>query len=317
MPASTSRLAIGSAFACCFVLAALLLGMRLPDKEHSLYSSLMTIRAPKERPIVAVMIENHQQARPHHAGLGKALWIQEFIVEGGISRFAALFDLADLPPIAGPVRSLRPYFIESVSPMTSLLLFAGGSPEALLNVQQVKGLYYINGLGYPQHFDRNRTIAAPHNLFITSDNIKDLAGEVTMRSVAWPPYKTGRVRSQTGATVINLNFFGRNHNVEYTYASGEYVRQNGDVVSDASPENVLVLESPILGVGEVGRLTIDMTGRGDALLFRSGKVVEGTWKKTATTEPFVFTDKAGEPLVFAKGQTWMTVLPTLERVTWR
>src|SRR3989338_1831670 len=67
----------------------------------------------RSRPTVAVMIENHQEARPEHQWLEGALLIEEFLVESGITRFAVLFDAEDLPERIGPVRSLRPYFVDA------------------------------------------------------------------------------------------------------------------------------------------------------------------------------------------------------------
>ena len=68
--------------------------------------------ATRKRSLVWVIIENHENARPYHQGLEKALFVEEFFVEGMITRFLAMFDTADLPPFIGPVRSLRPYFVD-------------------------------------------------------------------------------------------------------------------------------------------------------------------------------------------------------------
>ena len=58
-----------------------------------------------DQPVVSVKIENTPSARPQ-AGLDRADVVFEEIVEGGVTRFAALFH-SDLPAEVGPVRSAR------------------------------------------------------------------------------------------------------------------------------------------------------------------------------------------------------------------
>src|SRR3989344_1193710 len=64
----------------------------------------------KRRPL-AVMIENHIEARPQ-SGIASADVIYEAVAEGGITRFMALFycNLSDIQ--VGPVRSARTYFLD-------------------------------------------------------------------------------------------------------------------------------------------------------------------------------------------------------------
>ena len=54
----------------------------------------------------AVMINNHSQARAHHAGLQDAYLIYEIIVEGGLTRYMALFIVQETAKIGG-IRSGR------------------------------------------------------------------------------------------------------------------------------------------------------------------------------------------------------------------
>jgi len=275
--------------------------------------------AGRKRTVLGVMIENHEDARPHQVGLDKALLIEEFLVEGGISRFAALYDVNDLPETVGPVRSLRPYFVDGVRPWAEAMFYAGGSPEAFARLDAHPGLFHRNGLALPEHFLRDTAIAEPHNLFVSGDALADLAAQAEhMEPVAWPPFATGWKSGGEEAPVVRLNFFSTLHNVEYRFGdfSGRYERENGGVVSDASPANVLILEIPVGGIGEYGRLSIDVTGGGRALLFRSGRLFKGRWSKASPEAPFTLEDEDGKPLTVARGQTWMTVLPDLARVSW-
>ncbi len=269
-----------------------------------------------ERQLTTIIVENHENARPYHEGLADALLILEFPVEGFISRFAAVFDVADLPDRIGPVRSLRPYFVDAAKPLKSPILFAGGSPEAFDRLSQTT-LTGVNGLAHPKEFTRDDEIPAPHNLFITGEDAERFAADADAAFVPWPPFATGMQRSTSGALSISLNFYSPAHDVRYTFErlGSRYIRDNGGQISDAKPRNVLVLAIPVTGVGEHGRLSISLEGSGEALLFRNGTVTRGRWRKSTENTWFSFVDAEGEPLVFAAGQTWITVLPSLDRVT--
>jgi len=270
--------------------------------------------------IVAVVIENHESARPHQEGLDDALMVEEWLVEGFISRFVAIFDRGNMPALMGPVRSLRPYMFEGLLPWSAVLLHAGGSPEALELAAGSKRIVDINGLygAYYGKFERIEGIPAPHDLFIRRAGAESLAAEEDLPGITWPPYHVGMAPAAPAATEIAVNFFSPVHDVQYAYdeRTQRYDRTNGDVENQAHPSNVLFLEIPITEVGEYGRLHIQVQGKGKALLFRSGKVYEGRWEKKNDTTAFSFTNGEGDPLSFAHGQTWMTVLPSLERVTW-
>lgn len=275
----------------------------------------------KKKGIVSVMVENHQAARPFHRGLSDALLIEEFFVEGYITRFNVLFDVKDFPERVGPVRSLRPYFIDGVLPWVSVFFHFGGSPEALERVRQLKGVTAFNGIFYDTYFTRAKDIPAPHDAFLTRESMRELLQEVDggVTPVLWPPYKTGRARSGSGAATITINFFSPLHNVEYVYDSWKrgYIRMNGEEVSLAVPHNVLILETDVEDTGEFGRLAIRVQGKGEALLFRSGRMYRGRWAKKSPTDSYVFTDAEGNPLVFSSGQTWVTVVDSLSRVKWK
>lgn len=72
-------------------------------------------------------------ARPQ-AGLTQAGVVFEAIAETGITRLAAIFQNPDLSVI-GPIRSLRPYYLDWDTPFDCTVVHAGGSDEALSAIQ--------------------------------------------------------------------------------------------------------------------------------------------------------------------------------------
>ena len=291
----------------------------LVDRAVGTLSKLSLLPSSRRhRPLFAVMIENHEHAREYQEGLRHALLIEEFLVEGYISRFSAVYDQRTLPQRIGPVRSLRTYFIDGLSPLVPLFIHAGGSPDALDRIDTEESIHSFNAISTDDYSVRREQVPAPHDLFFERTGLRALLEEFSTSSVVWPPYKTGAVGSGALAREIFVEFFNEEHNVNFVFDQwhATYTRTNGGLVSDAHPRNVLVLQMPITNVLEYGRLEIPVQGEGDALLFRSGIVQEGTWQKEDAERWFVFRDADGEELQFAAGQTWVMVLPTLSRVKW-
>ncbi len=296
------RLALASAF---IALAGLLL-----------YGYLT---ATKERVLIGVMIDNHEDARPYQRGLESAIVVQEQLVEGYITRFLAFFDANDLPDSTGPVRSVRPYFIDGSSPVIPAIFHAGGSPEALEQLGKKSSPQSFNALKLDSFFDYDKVAPAPHHRFITATNITTLLSRIKEPLVPVSPlFPVGSFTSEEAAEVISINYHSPAHNTAYTYNSRtrSYSRESRGQLHPFSPKNILVLETDVGLLGSLGRLNVRMEGSGKALLFRDGGLVKGTWTKAGTQSFFTFSDISGKPFSFRKGQVWMIVLDSLERVSW-
>ncbi len=114
--------------------------------------------------IFGVMMDNMTESRPS-IGLSRAEVVYEAPTEAGITRFLAIYCVGgDTDFQIGPVRSLRPYFLDWAEEHNAPIVHVGGSPEALAKVKKsnVPNLdQYYNG-GY---FWRSADRLAPHNVF--------------------------------------------------------------------------------------------------------------------------------------------------------
>ena len=79
--------------------------------EYSLLTGLAKEEGNNSR-IYGVMIDNKAEARPQ-SGLSKASIVYEYEVESSITRYMALFENQNVEKI-GPIRSARPYFIDTL-----------------------------------------------------------------------------------------------------------------------------------------------------------------------------------------------------------
>lgn len=149
--------------------------------------------APR-RPL-AVMIENHTEARPQ-SGLSEADVVYEAIAEGGITRFMGIFycDAIAKDVTLAPVRSARTYFLDWASEYGEYPLYAHvggantpGPADALGQIQKYGwGGRYGNDLnqfsiGYPtfyRDYDRlDHTVATEHTMVTSTEKLWDVALE--------------------------------------------------------------------------------------------------------------------------------------------
>lgn len=137
------------------------------------------------RPL-AVMIENHLEARPQ-SGLSDADIVYEAVAEGGITRFMGLFycQSAAYEAILGPIRSARTYFVDWASEYNMpLYTHVGGAntpgPANALGQLEDYGWSGANDLnqfsiGYPtfwRDYERlGRTVATEHTMYSTTEKL--------------------------------------------------------------------------------------------------------------------------------------------------
>lgn len=277
--------------------------------------------------IVGIMIENLQVVRPQ-AGLSAASVVYETLAEGGATRMLALFAGSGAMPKVGPVRSARPYYLEWAAEYDALFGHAGGSPDALRMISG-DGYKDFNGISREaKYFFRDHSIAAPHNLFTTSELIgralRDLGYSTGFAAFRPWLFKDDAPAPHPAANFLRADFTGKAYQVEYRYdpVSNSYARFNAGLPhTDANTgqqlyaKNVVVqVIPPILGYGEKGRLTLDIHGTGTAFLAIDGVTHTGTWTKASRTDRTIFRMEDGSEVQFNRGSTWVEVVPQPEKV---
>lgn len=272
----------------------------------------------------AVMIENLVSTRPQ-SGLGQANMVYETLAEGGITRFLAFYADVEKPlKEIGPVRSARPYFVAIAEEYGALYAHAGGSPEALTGIQGTKKITNLDQIsGDHPYFWRADDREAPHNLFTSTELLERAARDKQVtESGDFDPWKfkddaTLEERPQDGAELI-LNFSSTDYRVRYMYdrETNTYYRYQGqekhiDKLTNEQlhPKNILVqmTTSAVLET-DTGRLSIETSGEGKALMYFDGQKKEGTWKKSESGRT-IFYDENGREVEMNAGQTWIEVIP--------
>lgn len=118
-------------------------------------------------PTFCIQIPNGLDGARPQAGLNQAAIVFEAIAEAGITRFAAIFQNPTSSAI-GPIRSLRPYYLEWDTPFDCTITHAGGSDEALAALRQGNYRNLDESLTYMWRESSNR---GWNNLFTSSDEL--------------------------------------------------------------------------------------------------------------------------------------------------
>ena len=125
----------------------------------------------------AVMINNINVARPLQSGLQDAYIIYEIIVEGGITRYMALFLDQDTERI-GSIRSARHYFLDYALENDAIYVHHGQSPQAQSDFRTL-GIDRIEVNNSTTGFrDNSLNVASEHRLFTSIGLLNNGLGNI-------------------------------------------------------------------------------------------------------------------------------------------
>ncbi len=299
-----------------------------PPKPTIYYSPLTGSPVSKEQseyPVIGVMIENSPDARPQ-SGLKDAGVVFEAIAEGGITRFLALFQEAH-PDYVGPVRSVRPYYVDWLQGFDAAVAHVGGSGEALAKIRN-EGVRDLDQFANPGPFNRVRTRYAPHNMYTNIGSLFSLAKEKGWNTSTFTgfPRKAEKPSASITANAIDITISGALYNVHYDYdaTTNSYKRvlagkPHLDERSKAqlSPKVVVVMIVPYSIHPDGVHSAYQTIGSGKTYVFQDGIATEGSWEKPSSKAQIVLKDAAGKPLELNAGQTWITATSIPSNVTYR
>lgn len=302
----------------------------------------------KRRPL-AVMIENHTEARPQ-SGLSYADLVYEAVAEGGITRFMALYycNLSDIQ--VGPVRSARTYFLDWLGEYDALYAHVGGAntpgpADALGQIikYKVKDLNQFS-IGFPvfwRDYQRlGHPVATEHTMYSTTAKLWEVGAKrgwtaTDSAGIRWDknfvPWKFKDEKSGGTTTNIKVNFWelqsGYEVNWIYDITTNSYKRRNGgqdhldlDNNKQIAAKNLVIQfeRESNANDGYPGNvhLLYGTTGSGKALFFQDGNVVEGKWNKASRLARTKYVDSSGKEIQFNGGQIWIQTVPEGSKVSY-
>jgi hypothetical protein len=276
---------------------------------------------------IGVMIENHVDARPQF-GLSQADVVYEALAEGGITRFMAVYLQNDAK--LEPIRSARPYYLDWISEYSGAFAHFGGSPDALDKINQY-AIKDLNGLTTGAPFTRDPNRSAPHNVYVTVSQLRDLATQRGYKKEDFTMWKFNdketALEKRPASFSLKLGFLGTAcYDVEWRYdtVTNSYLRfECGSKHIDALNNSQLNAKTII--VETVGyhpdasghaRIDMDTIGSGNLKVFENGVVIAGSWKKDSRTSRTEFFDANGAEVKLNRGKIWVDIIPPGSVVTY-
>jgi hypothetical protein len=270
------------------------------------------------RPPFIVKVSNSPEARPQ-TGLELADVVFEELVEGGVTRFAAVFH-SRVPEVVGPVRSARPVDAQLLSGFGRPgFAYSGAREEVRELLARTPGVLLTEG--DPGFFrDDGRyasTPVAPHDLFLTAEETWEAAlagGAAPLGELGWafddePPATEAAGADGTTVEIAMSDTF----RTTWTYdpEAGVYRRAQNGVPSEVTgpgaiaAANVVVVRARHYR-GASGFPETDVVGEGEALVLRDGRRYDARWAKASERDPLLVLMADGRaPFPFQRGSTWI------------
>lgn len=254
-----------------------------------------------------------QAARPH-TGLAAADVVYVEPVEGGLTRFAAVYS-SRLPGVAGPVRSARETDAELLAQYgRPTLAFSGAAPE-IMPVLRKAPLRIVTERGRPGAYFRDGARPRPHNLFVRPERLPMGHGPGPQRVLDRGPAPPG------GAPVGERTVRYRGASYGFRWSGDRWlVSLNGTPLRSAGAGQVGAATVVVQRVAiREGRRVADSAGSmspvaktvgtGQASVLRDGKVYPVTWSRPTARHGTTFTKPSGQQVPLAPGRVWVLLVP--------
>lgn len=296
-----------------------------PDKVEEVKKLQIVDEDSTSRPY-AVMINNINVARPYQSGLQDAYIIYEIIVEGGITRYMALFLDQDTERI-GSIRSARHYFLDYALENDAIYVHHGQSPQAkrdftALDVDRIE--VSENKTGWR---DTSLNVSSEHRLFTSIEKLENgLGSKRTERkndlllNYSVDEIDMANLDGAIPAENISIKYSGTTtSSYEYDSEAKVYKRfVNGKKHTDYVTKEQYTFKNIItyqvdnytLNDGEnKGRQELENIGSGTGYFISGGYAVPITWEKSSRSSQTKYYYENGEELIVNDGNTFIQIQP--------
>lgn len=282
----------------------------------------------------AVMINNAPAARPVQSGLQDAYIVYEIIVEGGITRYMALF-LDQNTARIGSIRSSRHYFLDYALENDAIYVHCGYSPQARADFSKLGVDRIEAGTSSNSWRDkelRSQGYAYEHTLFTSIEKLNNNVGKkrtkrnndlllnYTVDEVDLSKMENAKPANEVLIKYSNVNKTGYTYDAENkVYKRTVNGKEHVDYVTknQYTVKNIItyqVKNTTIEGGGK-GRQTIDNIGSGTGYYITDGYAVPITWTKPSRKSQTIYKYTNGEEIKFNDGNTFIQIQPKNQELT--
>lgn len=279
-----------------------------------------------------VMINNISVARPYHSGLMDAYLVYEMIVEGGITRYYALFSDTNTNRI-GPIRSARPYYLDYAMENDAYFVHWGFSDQAKSDISKYR-IQNINGLYQGNYFWKDQTlpVATEHTAFTSMEKLKNAVSELDYRIQRNEDfllsYSTDAIHFENDENAVIANSVlipysnGTITSYRYDEATNRYLRFVNDVPhtdyvtkDQYSVKNIITYQVKNYSIDSYGRQTLENIGSGTGYYITNGYAVPIKWSKKTREAQTKYTYLDGTEIQVNDGNTWIQIQPENQKLT--
>lgn len=274
----------------------------------------------------AVMINNIGVARPLQSGLQDAYIIYEMIVEGGITRYMALF-LDQNTARIGSIRSARHYYLDYALENDAIYVHHGQSPQAQndFSALGVDRIVVGDTTGWR---DKTLNVSSEHTLFTSIEKLqKGLGNKRTTRkgglllNYSADALDLASIPNSKTANSVSIKYSGSSvSSYEYDATNKVYKRfvnnkPHTDYVTKAQYtfKNIITYQVNNYNLNDgsgKGRQGFDNIGSGTGYYISEGIAVPIKWSKASRSEKTKYTLEDGTELKVNDGNTFIQIQPT-------
>ncbi len=274
----------------------------------------------------AVMINNIGVARPLQSGLQDAYIIYEIIVEGGLTRYMALFMDQNTERI-GSIRSSRHYYLDYALENDAIYVHHGQSPQAQSDFSTLGVDRIVADSPNTGWRDKSLGVSSEHTLFTSIDKIKNgLGGKRTTRNkdlllhYSADPVDMASIPNSKIANSVSITY-SNNVVSSYQYDSEKKVYKryvNGKEHTDWVTKNQYTFKNIItyqvynypLNDGEnKDRQDLKNVGNGTGYYISEGYAIPIKWSKASRKDQTIYTLEDGSVLNVNDGNTFIQIQP--------
>ena len=280
-----------------------------------------------QRPALAFKVDNYPTARPQ-IGLNKADIVFEEPVEGGITRYVAVFQCQGAT-LVGDIRSARNIDIGILGQLGHpVIVHVGGIIPVLDNIASSPLVNFTLG-AHTSVITNVSGRNAPYDTYTSTTDVWNL--EKTKTTVPQPLFTYSTTTPPgTPAAAVSIPFSSYSM-VDWRYnpQAKAYERSYGTIPdklstgTQNSAANVVVQFVHIFygpwtenstGALEV-QANLYTNASGQALVLRDGVEVKGTWSRSSLGQATQFKTTKGTPIALQPGNTWVELVPDTISVT--
>ncbi|MEY2422580.1 MAG: hypothetical protein QOI95_2647 [Acidimicrobiaceae bacterium] len=301
-----------------------------PPPVYPLTGLPATDPATLTRPALVVKIDNADGAGSNSArpqiGLNQADVVYEEMVEGSVTRLAAVFQSGDSAPV-GPIRSFRTTDVAVFTPLHNPLFAWSGANDDFRAILHDSALIDVGYDARSEVYVRKGPHVAPHNLYSSTPELYSFAPPDAVPPPALFEYRSAsEALSPSAAPVgsVHIEFGGGAGSAPVDWywngIKGAFDRdQKGSPHLDESdvqvaPQNVIIEFVDYVNTGYVDPSgapvpEAQLVGSGECWVLTNGTLTKGTWTKPSIEAVTTYTDAAGAPIKLTPGRTWVELPP--------